>query len=143
MILRFRYGIVNNEYKYQDKQLETIDTLLDESNIRASFAISYKSCRSGKGRTPLDPVIGYKAHMLYFLKRDVVSFNELPKQIAKNDDYRAFCKCDGISFTSSYLSRFRKNHLNAETATQLHQVLMTRIQRQSQSLILHISELVT
>jgi hypothetical protein len=71
----------------------------------------------------LDPVIAYKAHLLYFLKRDVVSFNELPEQASNNNDYRAFCRCDGVSFTPSYLSRFRKSHLTPEIAEQLHQDL--------------------
>jgi hypothetical protein len=62
----------------------------------------------------LDPVIGYKAHLLYFLKRDTVSFNELPEKINKDTDYRAFCR----SFTPAYLSLFR--NLTSEIAAQLH-----------------------
>jgi hypothetical protein len=56
MILRFIYGNVNNEYKYQDGKLKIIDEYLDENKIRSIFADSYKSCDSQKGRTPLDPV---------------------------------------------------------------------------------------
>lgn len=135
MILRFKYGIVNKEHKYQDHQLEIIDSLLDENNIRAFFALGYKSCESKKGRIPLDPVIGYKAHLLYFLKRDIVSFNELPEQIANNDDYCAFCRCDGVHFTPSYLSRFRRNHLTAEVAAQLHQDIFDSLEKDNE---LHI-----
>ena len=103
MILRFKYGSVNNEYQYEDKKLKIIDEHLDENKIRSLFALGYKSCHSEKGRKPLDPVIGYKAHLLYFLKRDTVSFNELPKKIKKDIDYRAFCRCQGVSFTPAYL----------------------------------------
>ena len=124
MILRFIYGNVNNEYKYQDEKLKIIDEYLDENKIRSIFADSYKSCDSHKGRTPLDPVIPYKAHLLYFLKRDIVSFNELSEQINNNNDYLAFCRCEGIHFTPSYLSRFRKVHLTPEIAEQLHQDIL-------------------
>jgi hypothetical protein len=71
----------------------------------------------------LDPVIAYKAHLLYFLKKDIISFNELPEQVNNNDDYRAFCRCEGITFTAGYLSLFRKNHLTPEMSAQLHQDL--------------------
>jgi hypothetical protein len=121
MILRFIYGSVNNEYQYQDEKLKIIDEYLDENKIRSLFALSYKSCYSEKGRIPLDPVIAYKTHLLYFLKRDTVSFNELPEKIEKDSDYRAFCRCDGVSFTPAYLSLFRKYHLTPEIAAQLHQ----------------------
>jgi hypothetical protein len=121
MILRFKYGNVNNEYQYEDEKLKTIDEYLDENNIRSIFTQSYKSCHSEKGRIPLDPIIGYKAHLLHFIKRDIVSFNELPEQVSNNNDYRVFCRCDGVSFTPSYLSRFRKYHLTSEMAAQLHQ----------------------
>jgi len=121
MILRFKYGIVNNEYKYEDKKLQNIDEYLDENKIRSLFAENYKSCDSEKGRTPIDPIIPYKAHLLYFLKRDIISFNELPEQVNKNDDYRAFCRCGEITFTAGYLSLFRKNHLTSEIAAQMHQ----------------------
>jgi len=124
MILRFRYGNVNNEYSYNDKKLQNIDEYLDEDKIRSIFAQSYKSCDSQKGRIPLDPVIAYKAHLVYFLKRDIISFNELPEQINNNDDYRAFCKCEEITFTAGYLSLFRKNHLTPEMAEQLHQDIL-------------------
>jgi hypothetical protein len=90
MILRFNYGNVNNEYQYQDSKLKIIDECLDENKIRSLFADSYKSCDSKKGRIPLDPVIPYKAHLLYFLRRDIVSFNELPEQINKSDDYYTY-----------------------------------------------------
>ena len=113
MMLRFRYGNVNNEYEYQDNQLQVIDSYLDEDQIRRRFAVSYKSCQTGKGRTPLDPVIAYKAHLLYFLKRDIISFNELPKQINAKADYQAFCRSKGVTFTAGYLSVFRKYHLIA------------------------------
>ena len=69
MELRFHYGKVESDYQYQDSQLATIETLLDEEQIRTRLAKSYKSCDSGFGRPPIDPVIGYKAHLLYFLKR--------------------------------------------------------------------------
>jgi len=72
----------------------------------------------------MDPVIPYKAHLLYFIKRDIISFNELPEQINNSDDYRAFCRCEGIHFTPSYLSRFRKDHLTHEIAEQLHQDIL-------------------
>lgn len=124
MILRFKYGIANNKHEYNDSQLQYINSYLDENKIRSLFADSYKSCDSMKGRIPLDPVIPYKAHLLYFLKRDIVSFNVLPEQINKNDDYRAFCKCEGITFTAGYLSLFRKNHLTSEMAEQLHQDIL-------------------
>lgn len=131
MILRFQYGNVNNEYKYNDQQLEAIDDCLDENQIRMLFAETYKSCQTLKGRLPLDPVIGYKAHLLYFIKRDIVSFNELPDQVSQNNDYRAFCRCDGICFTPGYLSLFRKNHLSAEMAAQLHQDIFKGLELQS------------
>ena len=121
MILRFIYGSVNNEYQYEDKKMKIIDEHLDENKIRSLFALGYKSCHSEKGRKPLDPVISYKAHLLYFLKRDTVSFNELPEKIKKDTDYRAFCRCQGVSFTPAYLSLFRKYHLTSEMAAQLHQ----------------------
>jgi hypothetical protein len=121
MILRFKYGSVNNEYQYEDKKLKIIDEHLDENKIRSLFALGYKSCHSEKGRLPLDPVISYKAHLLYFLKRDTVSFNELPEKINKDTDYRVFCRCQGVSFTPGYLSLFRKYHLTSEMAAQLHQ----------------------
>lgn len=72
----------------------------------------------------MDPVIAYKAHLLYFLERDIVSFNELPEQINNSDDYTAFCRCEGITFTAGYLSLFRKNHLTPEMAEQLHQDIL-------------------
>ena len=124
MILRFKYGSVNNEYQYEDKKLKIIDEHLDENKIRSLFALGYKSCHSEKGRKPLDPVISYKAHLLYFLKRDTVSFNELPEKINKDTDYRVFCRCQGLSFTPGYLSLFRKYHLTSEMAAQLHQDIL-------------------
>ena len=127
MILRFKYGIVNNEHEYNDTQLQYIDSYLDENKIRSLFAKSYKSSDSRKGRIPLDPVIAYKTHLLYFLKRDIVSFNELPEQVNKNDDYRAFCRCEKITFTAGYLSLFRKNHLTSEMAEQLHQDILQNV----------------
>ncbi len=131
MILRFQYGNVNKEYEYNDQQLKTIDDCLDENQIRNLFAQTYKSCQTLKGRLPLDPVIGYKAHLLYFIKRDIVSFNELPDQVSQNNDYKAFCRCDGVCFTPGYLSLFRKNHLNAEIAVQLHQDIFKCLELQS------------
>jgi hypothetical protein len=128
MILRFKYGNVNNEYKYEDEKLQNIDKCLDEDNIRSIFADSYKSYHSEKGRIPLDPIIGYKAHLLYFTKRDIISFNELPEQVSNNNDYRAFCRCDGVSFTPSYLSFFRKYHLTSEMAEQLHQDIFDNLE---------------
>ncbi len=125
MMLRFRYGNVNNEYEYQDHQLYAIDSCLDEDQIRQRFADTYRSCRTGRGRTPLDPVIAYKAHLLYFLKRDIISFNELPEQINAKADYRAFCRSQGVSFTAGYLSIFRKYHLtsgNSGTTSSRHPV---------------------
>ena len=41
MMLRFRYGNVNNEYEYQDHQLQSIDSCLDEDQIRRRFADTY------------------------------------------------------------------------------------------------------
>lgn len=138
MILRFKYGNVNKEHKYRDDQLQTIDSCLDENQIRKRFASSYKSCQTGRGRKPLDPVIGYKAHLLYFLKRDIISFNELPEQIDRNEDYRAFCRSEGLSFTAGYLSLFRKHHLTAEMATQLHQDILAGLEIQSSTTPLRI-----
>lgn len=109
MELRFHYGKIESDYQYQETQLVTIDTLLDEEQIRSKLAEGYKSCQSGFGRPPIDPVIGYKVHLLYFLKRDLISFNEVPRQVQKEADYRAFCRCDGVTFTASYLSLFRKH----------------------------------
>ena len=111
MMLRFRYGNVNDKYEYQDNQLHAIDSYLDEDQIRQRFADTYRSHQTCMGRTPLDPVIAYKAHLLYFLKRDIISFNELPEQINAKADYRAFCRSDGVAFTPGYLSVFRKYHL--------------------------------
>ena len=128
MTLRFNYGNVNNEYQYQDSKLKIIDEYLDESKIRSLFASSYRGCQSEKGRIPLDPIIAYKTHLLYFLKRDIISFNELPQQVSNNDDYRAFCRCDGLRFTPSYLSRFRKWHLTSEMAAQLHQDIFVSLE---------------
>lgn len=128
MILRFRYGNVNNEYHYKNEKLQTIDEYLDEDKIRFIFTQTYKSCDSQRGRIPLDPVIAYKAHLLYFIKRDIVSFNELPEQINNNDDYCAFCRCEGITFTAGYLSLFRKNHLTPEMAEQLHQDMLDSLE---------------
>lgn len=138
MMLRFRYGNVNNEYEYQDNQLQAIDSCLDEDQIRRRFADTYTSCHTGRGRTPLDPVIAYKAHLLYFLKRDIVSFNELPEQINAKADYCAFCRSQGVSFTAGYLSLFRKYHLTAEIAMQLHQDILTGLQLQSSTTPLRI-----
>ncbi len=131
MMLRFRYGNVNNEYEYQDHQLYAIDSCLDEDQIRQRFADTYRSCRTGRGRTPLDPVIAYKAHLLYFLKRDIISFNQLPEQISTKADYRAFCRSQGVIFTAGYLSIFRKYHLTAEIAEQLHQDILSGMKIQS------------
>lgn len=117
---RFCYGKVDPDYQYEDKKLASIDALLDEASIRDRLKTGYKSLSSGFGRPPLDPVIGYKAHLLYFLNRDIISFNELPRQIRLNADYRAFCRCDGLSFSPGYLSLFRKNHLTADMAEKLH-----------------------
>jgi hypothetical protein len=133
MILRFKYGSVNNEYQYEDKKLKIIDEHLDENRIRSLFALGYKSCHSEKGRIPLDPVISYKAHLLYFLKRDTVSFNELPEKIKKDIDYRAFCRCQGVSFTPAYLSLFRKYHLTSEMAAQLHQDIFDSLETTKRS----------
>ena len=130
MMLRFRYGNVNDEYEYQDSQLQAIDSLLNEQQIRKHLANSYRSCHTGRGRTPLDPVIAYKAHLLYFLKRDIVSFNELPKQIDAKADYRAFCRSQGITFTAGYLSLFRKYHLTGKMAMQLHQDILSGLEDQ-------------
>ena len=140
MILRFKYGSVNNEYQYEDKKLKIIDEHLDENKIRFLFALGYKSCHSEKGRIPLDPVIGYKAHLLYFLKRDTVSFNELPGKIKKDTDYRAFCKCQGISFTPGYLSLFRKYHLTSEMAAQLHQDIFNSLNDSSETVTQTVNE---
>ncbi len=72
MMLRFIYGNVNKKYEYQDNQLQSIDSCLDEDQIRQRFADTYRSCQTGKGRTPLDPVIAYidlhsmtKKHICY------------------------------------------------------------------------------
>lgn len=138
MMLRFRYGNVNDEYEYQEHQLQAIDSYLDEDQIRQRFADTYTSCHTGRGRTPLDPVIAYKAHLLYFLKRDIVSFNELPEQVNAIADYRAFCRSDGITFTPGYLSVFRKYHLTAEIARQLHQDILAGLQLQSSTAPLRI-----
>ena len=120
MDLRFRYGKVDRKFEYEDSQLQKIDAFLDEELIRHQLAKGYKSLKRGFGRVPIDPVIGYKAHLLYFLKRDIISFNELPRQVQKNADYRFFCRCDGVQFTAGYLSLFRKHHLTDEVAGQLH-----------------------
>lgn len=133
MMLRFRYGNVNNEYQYQDNQLQAIDSCLNEDQIRRRFAVSYKSCQTGKGRTPLDPVIAYKAHLLYFLKRDIISFNELSEQISDKADYQAFCRSVGLTFTAGYLSIFRKYHLTAEMAAQLHQDILSGLKETQSS----------
>ena len=90
MELRFRYGKIDSNFEYSDSQLAKIDVHLDEDQIRQQLADGYKGCLSGLGRKPLDSVIGYKAHLLYFLKRDIISFNELPKQIAKDAVAREF-----------------------------------------------------
>ena len=87
--------------------------------------LRYKGQKSGLGRKPLDPVIAYKAHLLYFLKRDIISFNELPRQIDKDDDYQAFCRCQGVEFTAGYLSHFRKHHLTDSVAAQLHRDIVS------------------
>ncbi|MDP6737396.1 MAG: hypothetical protein QF732_13010, partial [Nitrospinaceae bacterium] len=79
----------------------------------------------------IDPVIGYKAHLLYFLKRDIISFNELPRQVRKDADYRAFCRCEGVAFTAGYLSLFRKHHLTDDMAQQLHQDILTALDIES------------
>jgi hypothetical protein len=50
MMLRFRYGNVNDEYEYQYNQLHAIDSYLDEDQIRQRFADTYRSCQTGKGR---------------------------------------------------------------------------------------------
>jgi hypothetical protein len=92
MELRFRYGKVDPDYQYQDLQLAKIEVLFDEEQIRQRLTQSYKSCQSGFGRPPIDPIIGYKTHLLYFLKRDIISFNELPRQVNKDADYQQFCR---------------------------------------------------
>ena len=127
MELRFRYGKVEADYQYQDVQLQNIEILLSDEQIRQRFVPSYKSCQSGFGRPPIDPVIGYKAHLLYFLKRDIISFNELPRQINKDADYQYFCRCEGVGFTAAYLSLFRKHHLTDEMAQQLHGDILTAL----------------
>ena len=99
-ILRFNYGKVNNEYEYKDQQLQFIDSCLNEDQIRQKLAVTYIGCQTNRGRKPLDPVIGYKAHLLYFLKRDIISFNQLPQQVEDKADYGAFCRSDGVTFTS-------------------------------------------
>lgn len=127
MELRFRYGKVESDYQYQDVQLANIEILLDDEQIRQRLSPSYKSCQSGFGRPPIDPVIGYKAHLLYFLKRDIISFNELPRQVNKDADYQYFCRCLGVEFTAAYLSLFRKHHLTDEMAQQLHGDILTAL----------------
>ena len=138
MELRFRYGKVDPNFEYEDSQLAQIDMLLDEEQIRQRLAKGYKSCRNALGRKPLDPVIGYKAHLLYFLKRDIISFNELPKQVKKDEDYTAFCRCFGMTFSASYLSRFRKNHLTPQIAQQLHQDILASVEIDSSTQPLRI-----
>jgi len=138
MELRFRYGKVDSNFQYCDAQLSKIDSLLDEAQIRQRLALGYKSCQSGFGRVPIDPVIGYKAHLLYFLKRDLISFNQLPKQVQKDNEYQAFCRCQGVSFTSGYLSLFRKNHLTVELAAQLHQDILSGLDLESSTTPLRI-----
>jgi hypothetical protein len=138
IMLRFKYGNVNKEYEYRDNRLQAIDECIDENQIRKRFASSYKSCIIGRGRKPLDPVIGYKAHLLYFLKRDIVSFNGLPEQVDCNEDYRVFCRSEGLSFSAGYLSVFRKYHLTAEMATQLHQDILAGLEIQSSTAPLRI-----
>jgi hypothetical protein len=86
----------------------------------------------------LDPVIAYKAHLLYFLKRDIISFNELPEQINAKADYRAFCRSQGVIFTAGYLSIFRKYHLTVEMAEQLHQDILSGMKIQSSTAPLRI-----
>ena len=138
MELRFRYGKVESDYQYQDSQLAKIEILLDDAQIRQRLADSYKSCHSGFGRPPIDPVIGYKAHLLYFLKRDIISFNELPRQVKKDADYQHFCRCQGVGFTASYLSVFRKHHLTDEMAQQLHGDILTALDIESSTKPLRI-----
>ncbi|MBD3183487.1 transposase [Candidatus Poribacteria bacterium] len=137
-ILRFNYGNVNDEYEYKDKQLGFIDSCLDEDQIRQHFAATYIGCQTNQGRKPLDPVIPYKAHLLYFLKREIVSFNELPKQVEDKPDYRAFCRSDGITFTSGYLSLFRKEHLTPQMAAQLHEDILNALELESNTLSMRI-----
>ncbi len=127
MELRFHYGQTADHHCYEDKQLETIDAMLDDTQIRQRFAPTYKSCQTGMGRIPLDPAIAYRSHVLYFLKRDIISFNELPSQVHKDADYAAFCRCEGVSFTPGYLSQFRKHHLDSEMAQQLHQDILAGV----------------
>lgn len=43
MMLRFRYGNVNDEYEYQDNQLQAMDSYLDEDQIRQRFAYTYRN----------------------------------------------------------------------------------------------------
>lgn len=130
-ILRFNYGKVNDEYKYKDNQLQFIDSCLDEFQIRRKLSATYIGCQTNRGRKPLDPMIPYKAHLLYFLKRDIISFNELPQQVEDKADYRAFCRSDGVTFTAGYLSLFRKNHLTADMAVQLHQDIFNGLELES------------
>jgi len=130
-ILRFNYGKVNNEYEYKDQQLQFIDSCLDEDQIRQRLSVTYIGSQTHRGRKPLDPVIPYKAHLLYFLKRDIVSFNQLPQQVEDKADYRAFCRSHGVTFTSGYLSLFRKNHLTADMAAQLHQDIFNGLELES------------
>ena len=125
MKLRFRFGKVESNHSYEDKQLARIDAQLDEPQIRQRLTESYKGQKSGLGRKPLDPVIAYKAHLLYFLKRDIISFNKLPRQVDKDDDYQAFCRCQGVEFTAGYLSHFRKHHLTDSVAAQLHRDIVS------------------
>jgi len=138
MKLRFRFGKVESNSHYQDAQLATIDAQLDEQKIRNRLALSYKGLKTGLGRKPIDPVIGYKAHLLYFLKRDIISFNELPRQIQKDSDYQAFCRCQGVAFTASYLSRFRECHLTGEVAAQLHRDILSNLSLETETAPLRI-----
>jgi len=130
-MLRFNYGKVNNEYEYKDNQLQFIDSCLNECQIRQELSATYIGCQTNRGRKPLDPVIPYKAHLLYFLKRDIISFNQLPQQVEDKADYRAFCRSDGVTFTAGYLSLFRKNHLTADMAAHLHEDIFNGLEFES------------
>ena len=137
MMLRFRYGNVNDEYEYQDNQLHAIDSYLAEDQIRRRFADTYRSCQTGRGRTPLDPVIAYKAHLLYFLKRDIISFNQLPEQISDKADYRVARNkknlYNGLIWTGRtrciYMTAFSKTAFTALNVRASSRYLWTNMQR--------------
>jgi len=90
MSITFRKSECNQNYQYRDKRLAKIDKMIDDEMIRELFSSQYPSIQKNKGRPPIDPVVAYRAHLLYFLKRNIVSFNELPTEVQQKEDYQQF-----------------------------------------------------